>query len=30
MLVFMFYIGVFSILFTVAAAIAGIIDYFNW
>jgi hypothetical protein len=30
MTVFMFYIGVFSIVFTVAAAIAELIEFFNW
>ena len=30
MAIFMFYIGVFSILFTVAAAIAKILDLFMW
>ena len=30
MAVFMFYIGVFALVFTVAAAIAEIIDFFLW
>ena len=30
MAVFMFYIGVFSIVFTVAAAIAELLDKFMW
>jgi hypothetical protein len=30
MAVFMFYIGVFSIVFTIAAGIAELINYFYW
>ena len=30
MAVFMFYMGVFSIIFTVGAGIAEILDYFMW
>ncbi len=30
MAVFMFYMGAFCILFSIAAAIAGIIEYFMW
>ena len=30
MAVFMFYMGVFSILFSAAAGIAGIMDHFNF